>query len=158
MYNYKICKFKEENLEDLVSLSSEFFKEQYKKNHIPLIEQNRIKNDLENGFKKRLYECLLAKKEDKIVGYSLFEYKQKNHKILKIANILESYVLPEHRGNLIGLNLLALTLRYLKLRGCKSVFAEIKNDNKKVLFKDIKFFKFNVYKTDKDYILIKKKL
>jgi len=66
--------------------------------------------------------CLVAEKDDKIVGFLMASISEAYFSVEKVASDLLVYVLPDYRGSRAFLMLIASYVRWSKEHGAKLVF------------------------------------
>lgn len=98
-------------------------------------ESRHSKNFFERYYKNPSAEFIIAEIGNEIVGYAIGEIKNNSGKFICLA------VMPTWRQKGIGTNLVNFLLNFLKKRGAKEIFLNVRTKNKIAIpfYQDIGF-------------------
>lgn len=129
------CLSEKDNLDDLIRLSKEFFKE-YDMHHPDFFKISKIKdNDVKIYFKKTLgnaaEKTVVALDKDKIVAYITFYIKERlpMYKLKRVGHISGLMVNKDYRRLGIAKKLLGFAKDWFKRKGVKYSYLETSSEN-----------------------------
>jgi ribosomal-protein-alanine N-acetyltransferase len=123
---YKIMRFKEENLEDVISINRLCLPENYSGTFFLDIHRSSPES------------FIVAKHNGKVVGYTMcriewgFSELQKI-KVVRKGHIISIAVLPDHRMRKIATALMKTVLKALSSNKCNETFLEVRTSNQQAI-------------------------